>query len=249
MNNEERKQSAAFYFAEKAKKVHKDKYDYSLVNYTNNKIKVKIICPIHGVFEQTPNNHLRGQGCPKCKGLNLADRQKLNTKRFIRKAEEIHNDKCDYSLVEYNGCYKKIKIICKYHGLFEQMAYSHLAGHGCPKCVKNKGEEKTEQWLISNNLKYKRWFKFETLKDKSQLSYDFFIPDKNILIELNGQQHYKFHNLFHKNRNDFLKQKHHDWLKRKYAKDNGYDLLVIPYWDFKNISYILEENLRNNPLK
>ena len=61
-------------FIEKAKKVHGDEYDYSKVNYINNDTKIKIICPIHGIFEQTPTNHLKGHGCPFCKkskGENL----------------------------------------------------------------------------------------------------------------------------------------------------------------------------------
>ena len=53
-------------FIKKAKKIHENKYDYSLTKYVNSKTKIKIICPIHGIFEQTPNNHLKGCGCPKC---------------------------------------------------------------------------------------------------------------------------------------------------------------------------------------
>ncbi len=54
-------------FIEKAKKIHGDKYDYSKVEYKNNKTKVCIICPIHGEFWQRPDNHIHGQGCPHCK--------------------------------------------------------------------------------------------------------------------------------------------------------------------------------------
>lgn len=53
-------------FIEKSKVIHGDRYDYSRVNYKNNKTKVCIICPIHGEFWQRPNNHLSGQGCPYC---------------------------------------------------------------------------------------------------------------------------------------------------------------------------------------
>lgn len=53
-------------FISKALKVHGNKYDYFLSKYINSSTKIKIICPIHGVFEQMPNNHLRGCGCPKC---------------------------------------------------------------------------------------------------------------------------------------------------------------------------------------
>ena len=51
---------------EKFNKIHGNKYDYSLVEYVNNTTKVKIICPIHGIFEQTPKSHLDGNNCYKC---------------------------------------------------------------------------------------------------------------------------------------------------------------------------------------
>ena len=53
-------------FTVKATKVHGGRYDYSIVNYTNNSTKVKIGCSLHGIFEQEPSNHLNGQGCPYC---------------------------------------------------------------------------------------------------------------------------------------------------------------------------------------
>ena len=74
-------------FIEKAKKVHGDEYDYCLVEYKNNKTKVKIKCPKHGIFEQTPNVHMN-HGCPACgKESNV-----LTTEQFIKKAKEIHGD-------------------------------------------------------------------------------------------------------------------------------------------------------------
>jgi len=53
-------------FIEDARRVHGDKYDYSEVDYKNNKTKVSIICKKHGLFYQTPNDHLSGYGCKKC---------------------------------------------------------------------------------------------------------------------------------------------------------------------------------------
>jgi hypothetical protein len=53
-------------FIEDANKIHNTKYDYSLVDYKNNQTNIKIICKTHGVFEQTPNNHLAGNNCPRC---------------------------------------------------------------------------------------------------------------------------------------------------------------------------------------
>lgn len=120
------------WFVNKSKSIHGDKYDYSLVEYKNNRIKVKIICFDHGVFEQTPDKHLRKKGCPICGGT-----KKLSLDEFIERANDIHNNYYNYSFVQYKNAHTKIKIICPKHGSFEQVPYSHLNGNGCKKCAPN----------------------------------------------------------------------------------------------------------------
>jgi hypothetical protein len=88
-------------FVERAKKIYGDKYDYSLVEYCGAKIKVKIICNYHGVFEQVPDAHCRGVGCKKCGYENRNNRKKIREYIFIEKSKELHKEKYDYSLVEY----------------------------------------------------------------------------------------------------------------------------------------------------
>ena len=125
-------------FINKAKKIHSSLYDYSLVVYKNNKTKVKIKCNKHNnIFEQRPNDHLLGQGCPLCKKEKLSILNKFTNDIFIKKSKEIHNDIYDYSLVKYSGINNKVEIICKEHGIFNQLPKNHLLGQGCPKC-KNK---------------------------------------------------------------------------------------------------------------
>ena len=86
------------YFIQRATEAHSGKYDYSLVEYKNTSTKVKIICHEHGQFEQRAGSHLKGEGCPSCVGV-----KKHTNESFIEKAKEIHGEKYDYSLVEYNG--------------------------------------------------------------------------------------------------------------------------------------------------
>lgn len=121
--------STAEEFIQKARDIYGDTYDYSRVDYQGNKTKVCIICPEHGEWWVTPNNFLRGSRCPGCFGT-----PKYTREEFISKAKEIHGDKYDYSLVEYDGLQRKTKIICPIHGEFFQTAGSHIQGSGCPAC-------------------------------------------------------------------------------------------------------------------
>lgn len=99
-------------FIKKSKQIHGNKYDYSKVEYTNNKTKVCIICPTHGEFYQKPNVHLMNHGCPKCAIENRKKIQKINIEDFVKRANVIHNYKYDYSLVKYNYIKDKVNIIC-----------------------------------------------------------------------------------------------------------------------------------------
>ena len=123
----------------KAKQVHGDKYDYSKTVYINSQTKVCIICPKHGEFWQKANGHLNGLGCLKCSGL-----ENLTTEIFKDKANIIHNNKYDYSMVNYYNHATKVCIIChekdefgEEHGEFWQRPNHHLKGVGCKKCSKN----------------------------------------------------------------------------------------------------------------
>lgn len=129
-------------FVKRARKVHGDKYDYSKVNYVNNRTKVIIICPEHGEFEQVPDSHLRGSGCPICRWKKAKESLRksvgLTTEKFIERAKKIHGDKYDYSKVKYENTDTKVCIICPKHGEFWQTPHHHLMGIGCPYCGQKK---------------------------------------------------------------------------------------------------------------
>lgn len=130
-------------FIQKAKNVHGDKYDYSKINYINNKTKILIICPVHGEFEITPNAHINEKrGCPKCGNMLKGNKFKTNTNKLIEKAEKIHNNFYSYEKICYINNRTPIDIICPVHGIFKQTPEVHLSGHGCPECAKIKRAEK-----------------------------------------------------------------------------------------------------------
>ena len=157
-------------FIQKAKKIHKE-YDYSKVIYKNSNTKIDIICKKHGIFKQTPSNHiLRKNGCPTC-----AKNKKYTRESFIQKANEIHNHKFNYELLKYINSITKVKIICPKHGIFEQIPSSHLNGCGCKKCA-DKSIEYNEQIEF---LSYRKLVRRYTKRNKNKLyenwdGYDFY---------------------------------------------------------------------------
>lgn len=109
---------------------HSNEYDYSLVEYKNSRTKVKIVCRVHGVFEQRPSDHMRGFGCQQCHFRS----QILTDKIFAERSRLVHGDYYGYDLVVYIRNDIKVRIICPLHGIFTQRPYSHIQGHGCRAC-------------------------------------------------------------------------------------------------------------------
>lgn len=136
-------------YIEKAIKIHGNKYDYSKSNAHSCKDKAVFICPIHGEFEQTWDNHVNGgSGCPKC-----AKCHKYTNEEWIEEASKKHNGKYDYSKTNYVKARDKVIVIChekdefgEEHGEFEIRAGNHIAGIGCPKCAK-KYRPTTDEWI------------------------------------------------------------------------------------------------------
>ena len=152
-------------FVKEAREVHGDKYDYSKVEYVDNKTKVKIVCPEHGGFWQYPYNHLKGVGCPVCgKNRHVAKRTK-NTEWFVNQSKKVHGDKYDYSKVEYVNYHTKVCIICNDCGNeFWQDPGNHLKGCGCPLCKGKKISDKKMKYKIGEIFTSNDYGKYEILE-------------------------------------------------------------------------------------
>ena len=185
----EKKTSTKEEFIQKARKVHGDKYAYSKVEYVNAHSKVCIICSKHdhGEFWQKPSNHLSGKGCPNCGIEKNAKNQALSTKEFIKKAKKVHKDKYDYSNVNYVGSHTKVCIICPEHGEFEQRPSNHLRGDGCQTCNLSHLERSVMNYLDEVGITYDYQKRFDWL---GRQSLDFYLPDYNVGIECQGEQHF-----------------------------------------------------------
>ena len=226
-------------FIDKAKLVHGTTYDYSKVDYVNNKTKVTIICPIHKEFEQAPSNHLAGKKCKKCSNIISSDKQKITTKEFIEKAKSVHGNKYDYSKVNYVNKRTKVQILCKIHKEFEQLPSGHLQGKGCRFCSESKGELVIAKFLDKHNIKYERE---KTFKELGLLRFDFYLPHQNLFIEFDGIQHFVsveyWGGIVGLN-----KIQNNDSIKNKFCDINKFKLIRINYTNYRNIDKIMTREL------
>ena len=122
-------------FINRAVKVHGNKYDYSSSIYSCYNCDIDIICPIHGKFNQTVNQHLLGRGCRHCGYIIIGNDKRHTKEHFVEKAKSIHGNKYDYSKFEYINIKTKGEIICSKHGSFWQKPENHTFGKGCKKCA------------------------------------------------------------------------------------------------------------------
>lgn len=228
-------------FIEISKKYHGDLYDYSKTKYINQKKLVTIICKKHGPFRIIAGSHTNSlllRGCQKCGYIRHLDSQKMPIDEWKARAKKAHGDFYDYANVAYEKVIDHVEIICPKHGSFLQNASTHIYGHGCPRC-KLKGEGFIANYLLKNNIIFKQF------KIKDRL-YDFYLPKFSLIIERDGEQHYKDINFYGKLNSSKLKNvRKNDIYKKRIAKNNGYKIARIPYW-LNNFQVIKEiDNILN----
>lgn len=227
-------------FLETANKIHANKYDYSDVKIKNSKSNIKIRCYKHGYFEQILTLHVNGHGCPKCQYEELGNKSRKTLDDFLLQAKHTHGDTYNYSEVNYKGTNIKVKILCLKHGVFEQTPKQHYKGNGCPKCF-NKNEGRIANYLFKKAITHREY-------KIGKKRYDFYLPEYNLIIERDGEQHYRlssnFASYLKKDPALYIKQQvKNDKLKTKMAKDAGFKIARIPYWLTKKEEEIEIENI------
>lgn len=242
-------------FLDRATKKYGNNYDYSAINYVNFKTNIDIVCLTHNVtFTTTPSTHLRSKvSCPQC-ALELRTSQRRMTKEdFIKVASITHQNKYDYSLItDSEMSSKKVTVICPCHGQFKQSRRDHIhAKSGCPKCRSSKGEDEIRKVLESYSINYiyqKTYPDLFVIHKRNKLRYDFYLPEFNLCIEYDGQQHFNPRDRSGKlNSNQisemFDRVKLYDNLKTKYCETHNIGLLRIPYYEFHNIETIIKDRV------
>lgn len=179
----------------------------------------RYVCKLHGVYLQTFDSHNSGRACAECGDEKAA---KSNT-ITIEEAEERHPDLVKGQI--WKGCDYKYLYVCINHGNYRQSFSKHGQKQGCPVCHESKGEKDIALILNEWSIPYKRQARITTNR---KTSYDFQLLDRPTLIEYNGRQHYEAVNSFGGSR-ELDNVKRRDAFKAFWAKENGYDLIVVPY--------------------
>lgn len=199
------------------------KGEYELLsNYINSYTSVRLKHKNCGtIYEVRPNDFISGRRCPYCGGGRLR-------KDWLKRKLSSVNSNVKI-LGEYKDNKSPIEVACKLcNNVWKPTTSNLLQGYGCPICNESHGERYIRNYLDKHNIVYEPQKRFNGLKDKQPLSYDFYLPKQKVLIEYQGQQHYEAKDYFG-GKEQLNKQQYHDKLKREYAQRYGYTLLEPTY--------------------
>ena len=186
------------------------------------------------------NNHV----CKYCSYEVLGEIKRLDEDKII--------ELCNEKKLVYYGRFSKdyeswIQYKCPKHikNGIQQMSLTHFKESAipCRYCNITSGELKISKYFDSQNIKYITQKTFDGCKNKKLLKFDFYLPNNNICVEYDGQQHFYPVN-FNGNKDgglsDFIKTQERDIIKNKYCEEHNIKLIRIPYWDYENIEKILK---------
>lgn len=211
-------------------------------DFTDPNMKVPFLCLKHGVQEAYVDNLINGHKCVKCSYELRASSARYSSDQV----EEMINCVNDNALLnkdEYENSNKRnlrVKCGCCKKNVFT-VSLSAYISKGVTKCrscssAESSGEALVAKYLTEHDIIFEKEKKFVDCRNIRPLPFDFFIPDRNILIEFDGRQH--FENVY--GEAQLQETKKHDAIKNDYCKMNGIHLIRIPYWEGHNISTILD---------
>lgn len=231
---------------------HQGLYTYGNAVYVNNQTKMLVTCLMHGDFPVTPNNHLRGKGCPDCGALRRGHRRDpagvarsiadakiaRHSTMFEQQSREVHGDLYDYSATEYLGRRKRVTIICRKHGRFQQNPDHHISRrHGCPECShhRSKGEGDIARFLGA--------FAHVVVRDRSVIApkeIDIYLPDLSLAIEYCGEY---WHSSYNADQEAKERNRHFD--KHQACAAKGIRLITIYESEWLSRQKAIKRLLRN----
>ena len=235
----EKRRTQAEEFKEKLYKLNQN--IQLLDEYKTSREKVTCYCKIcKKTWKRTAALLLLNPKCPICNYKKGRTTRKSHN-AFVAELKEINPD------IEVLGKYKtrnkKIKVKCKKCShKWKASPGNLLMGTGCPICNISKGENKIKKFLCENNIKFIQQYRMDKCRDKYPLPFDFYLPEYNMCIEYDGQQH--FMPLGYNGGNEkMIYTQNHDQIKNNFCKDNNINLLRIKYTEYDNVENILKKEL------
>ena len=221
--------------------------------YLGEKHDYKCQCLVHTDIPEFTVNldrflHADGHGCPVCAYEAVQTAHRTDESEIIRLVTSLGYE---YVGTDYNHRSKGgtvVRYVCPHHreqGVLTKPLHKFRLGGGCPFCMRSRGERLVAAWMNDHHIQYEPQKKFDDLRGVGAglLSYDFYVPSNNLLIEFQGQQHYGVIEYFHQDESQYTVQQEHDKRKREYADNNGYALLEIPFDQIDVIDQILSSSM------
>lgn len=231
--------------------------------YKNCIYKVWIKCinkTYHESYYVLCNKFVAGRRCPYCSGKSGKVHELDSFKYLYPSRAKCWDFKKNSKMPSevYPHTAKKYWFICERCGksfkrslevLNFDIKFQKDTGVCCRECNSSSGEFKIIKYLNNNNIKYEFQKTYENLIGTrgGLLSYDFYLPNYNLLIEYQGEFHDGNNNI--QTENELQRQKEHDRRKREYAKARAIKFLEIWYYDFDNIEEILNNELEIKLMK
>lgn len=209
--------------------------------------RVNMRCILHdAISRKTPYEAINGKGCIQCGLEKLSQQSKLPEVIYIERLKKL------FPHIKLKGGYDCVSKVAEFHCYnccndFIDYA-NYVTRRGCPICDSTSMELEIGKILTTNNIIYKPQYSFSDCKDQRALPFDFYLPDYNLLIEYDGQQHYRPVNFGGISDEDALKNfkitQLHDSIKTNYCITHNITLLRIPYWENSNIEQIILDNIK-----
>ena len=204
--------------------------------YKNVGTPILLKCPNGHVSEIIFSNFMRGSGCSCC----------ANNKRHDYEYVKKEIEKEGYKLIssEYINGATKIEMMCDEGHVFQMRWNNFQQGQRCPICQKpSKGEQRVEEILNKYSIPFETQYRYDDCRDVKPLPFDFYLPQYNLIIEFDGEQHFDIKHCFGNNDDDFWTTIIHDAIKNQYCEDNNINILRIPYWEIDNIEELIKNKL------
>lgn len=209
--------------------------------------RVKMLCTLHNVISnKTPYEAISGKGCVQCGVEKLSQQAKLPELTYKKRLSDLYPH---VKLVDgYNGITQTATFHCDICGSNFIDYADYVTRRGCPTCDSTSAEKEIGQILTNHNIYYRPHFSYVDCRDQRALPFDFYLPEYNILIEYDGEQHYRPVNFGgitdERAFENFKITQHHDFIKTTYCESNNIPLLRIPYWERENVETIILDYIK-----